>query len=293
LRSLFPRGNDVGFGLRFLRPRLGPGLRRDFVAATLEDLQRDLELLRLERSQVELPGEVDEVPFLLWQVHRLTDEIVVVPLRRRLQRRVADPIDVSPDRPRFLQVDVGQDRADVREAQGLQGPLVLDVLEDCGADRLVFPEFVRLDPVRGEGQGFVHVLDHLVEGLERDGAVPEHLVPRRGPASYASAAASDRPARSSAIPRVYQRPLSIGRISVAWPSASAAAGNCSSFRWRSPLPLHASTDSGEASTAASKAFSASPVFPRAAYASPVQVRATPSFGFAFRANSKQGIASAV
>src|SRR5437870_2699231 len=68
LRSLLPRGNDVGFGLRFLRPRLGSGLRRDFVAAALEDFQRDLELLRLERPQVELAREVDEVPFLLGQV---------------------------------------------------------------------------------------------------------------------------------------------------------------------------------------------------------------------------------
>src|SRR5207253_11142760 len=34
---------------------------------------------------------------------------------------------------------------------------------------------------RGERYRFVHVLDHLVERLEWDGAVPEHLVPRRGP----------------------------------------------------------------------------------------------------------------
>src|SRR2546429_8129626 len=73
LRSFLPRGDDVGFGLRFLRPRLRHGLRRDLVAAALEDLQRDLELLRLERSQVELPREVDKIPFLLRQVHRLPD----------------------------------------------------------------------------------------------------------------------------------------------------------------------------------------------------------------------------
>src|SRR5437879_2044443 len=35
----------MGFGLRFLRPRLGPGLRRDVLAAALEALQRDVERL--------------------------------------------------------------------------------------------------------------------------------------------------------------------------------------------------------------------------------------------------------
>src|SRR3989449_8711510 len=180
-RSFLLGRNDMGFRFRFLWPWLRPCLRRDFVAATLEDLQGDLELLRFERSQVELSREVDEVPFFLRQVHRLADEIVIVPIRRRLERCVPHPVDVSPDCPRLLQVHVGQDRAHVGEAQGFQGPLVLDMLEYRSTNRLILPELVRLPAVRSEGCGLVHVLDHLVQGLERHRTVTEHFVPRRGP----------------------------------------------------------------------------------------------------------------
>src|SRR3989442_1359314 len=75
----------------------------------------------------------------------------------------------------------------------------------------------------------------------------------RNASSYDWTAASSSPARSSEKPRMYQRALSVGRATVAWARASAAAGNCSTFTWRRPLPRHASPNSGAASIAESKA----------------------------------------
>src|SRR2546427_318442 len=143
------------FDFRFrchLRLRLLPlDLRhpagRDLVAAALEDLEGDLELLRFEGPEVQLLRQIDEIPFLLREVHRLPDQVVVVPLRRRLEGRITDPVDVTPDRPGFFQVHVGQDRADIREAQRVQVLGVLHRPEDGGAHRLVLPQIVGLNPV--------------------------------------------------------------------------------------------------------------------------------------------------
>ena len=104
-----------------------------------------------------------------------------MPLGGRLERRVPDPVDVAPDRARLFQVHVGQDRADVSQAQPVQRLRVRDVSEDRGADGLVLPELLGLDPVRRHRRGLVDVCDDFVEQFEGHGAVLEHLVPRRGP----------------------------------------------------------------------------------------------------------------
>src|SRR2546428_500365 len=174
---LFDRGLWHGLRLRLLSLDLRRGARRDLVGAALEDLEGDLELLRFERPEVELFREVHEVPFLLGQIHRLPDQLVIAPFRRRLQRRVADPVDIAPDRPGLFQVDVGQDRADVVKAQRVEVLRILHGPEDRGPDRFVLAQVVRLDPIRRQGSRLVDVRDDLVEVLEGDGAVPEDLVP--------------------------------------------------------------------------------------------------------------------
>src|SRR2546428_599616 len=115
---------------------------------------------------------------------------------------------------------------------------------------------------------------------------------RRNTSSYDWTAASNSPARSSEKPRMYQRALSVGRATVAWARASAAAVNCSLFTWRRPLSRHASPNSGLDSIAESKAANASAFRPSASFASPFQVRTRASFELAFRTKSKHGSASA-
>src|SRR5205809_110136 len=124
--------DGAGLGLRLLRLGLKPRLRSDLVAAALEDLEGHLELLRLKGPQVQFLRQVDEVPFFLRQVEDLPDQFVVVPFRRWLEGSVPDPVDVAPDRPRLLQVDMRQDRAHVREPQRVQRAGVSHMLQDGG-----------------------------------------------------------------------------------------------------------------------------------------------------------------
>src|SRR3990172_8259988 len=116
--------------------------RRDPVAATLEDLEGHLELLRLVGPEVELLREVDEVPLLLREVEGLSDQVVVLPLRRGLEGRIAHPIDVAPDRAGLLDVHMRQDRAHIREAHGVE---VLAVPQDIRPDGLELPELLRFE----------------------------------------------------------------------------------------------------------------------------------------------------
>ena len=125
--------------------------------------------------------QVDEIPFFLRQVEGLPDQVVIVPFGRRLEGRITHPIDVAPDCPGLLQIDVRKHRADVGESQRVQGPRILHMLEDRGPDGLELAEVLGLDPVGRQRGRLVHILDDLVQRVEGDGAIPEDLVSRGGP----------------------------------------------------------------------------------------------------------------
>src|SRR3989454_2186593 len=70
--------------------RRGRGLRLHAVPAALEDLQGGLELLRLVRSDVQLPGEAPQGPRLLREVEGSPDQRVEMPGGIRLETERAD-----------------------------------------------------------------------------------------------------------------------------------------------------------------------------------------------------------